>query len=177
MHGATTDDAWNDPLVQVAAHILGQVLAPNPLASPAPMEVAGVADGPELVLESGVRIQRQRIGAARVSDAAFRDAVRGVMRLPQSHQRLLAAMRIPVELVPTAQLEQVPGTTMPVVGATRVSGPDGSARVERLRIATQQAVHGSSVEECVQHEVGHVIGVTAKQDLGEHFAERYADRH
>lgn len=164
--------------MQVAAsQFLGQTLASNLLASATPGEVAGVADGPELVLSTGVRIQRQRIGAARVSDAAFREAVRGVMRLPQSHQRLLAAMRIPVELVPTTQLEQVPGTTMPVVGATRVTGPDGNARPERLRIATGQAVHGTSVEECVQHEIGHVVGVTARQDLGEEFAHRYAERH
>lgn len=163
--------------MQVAAHILGQVLAPNPLPSAQPGEIAGVADGPELVLPSGVRIQRQRMGGARVSDSAFREAVRGVMRLPQSHQKLLAAMNIPVELIPTTQLEQVPGTTMPVVGATRVVGPDGSARAERLRIAAGQAVHGTSVEECVQHEIGHVIGVTATQDLGEGFADRYAARH
>jgi hypothetical protein len=146
--------------------------APTP-----PGEVAGTLDGPELVLPSGIRIQRQRIGDAVVSAQALRDAVRGILQLPMSHQRLLAALDVPVELVPVANFEQVPGTTMPVVGATRVSGPDGSTKVERLRIAANQSVHGTEVEECVQHEIGHVIGVAARQDLSEDFAERVAARY
>jgi hypothetical protein len=140
-------------------------------------ELAGTPDGPDLVLPSGVRIRRQRIGANRVSDQQLQDAIRGVQLLPAAHQRLLVQLRIPVELVPVVQLEKLPGTTGPVVGATRVVGPDGQAHPERIRIASYQAQVGTSVQEAVQHEIGHAIAVTAKQDTSEDTAIAYAARY
>ncbi|MCW2920787.1 MAG: hypothetical protein JWL76_661 [Thermoleophilia bacterium] len=146
--------------------------APNP-----PPELAGVPDGPEMVLPSGVRLQRQWIGSNHVSDEHLRQAVRGVLKLPMSHQRLFATLGFPIELVPVAFLEQVAGTTNPVVGATRVLGPDGSARPDRMRIATYQELVGTQVEEAIQHEIGHALNVVTRQDLSEDAANAYAARY
>ena len=140
-------------------------------------EVAGVPHGADLVLPSGVRLQRQRIGAAVVSDHQLRDAVRGVLKLPMPHQRLLASLGFPIELVPVTQLEPIPGSVDPMVAATRISGPEGTARPERVRIATFQGVLGTKVEDAVQHEIGHVLHVLTRQDLSELAAETYAERY
>ena len=145
--------------------------------TPLPGEISGTPDGPEMVLPSGVRLQRQRFGGNSVSQEQLRDAVRGVLKLPMSHQRLLATLGFPIELVPVAQLEDVPGSTAPVVAATRIIGPDGAARPDRLRIATFQELLGTEVEEAVQHEIGHVLNVLTRQDLSEAAAEAYAARY
>jgi hypothetical protein len=140
-------------------------------------EVAGQLDGPDLMLASGVRIRRRRIGTVRVGNEQVQQAIRGVSLLPMAHQQLIARLGIPIELVPVVQLEHVPGTTAPVVGATRIVGPDGAVRPERIRIAAFQAQVRSSVEEAVQHEIGHAIAVVANQDTSEDTAIAYAARY
>lgn len=137
-------------------------------------EVNGPADGPDVVLPSGVRIRRKRIGAARVGDAELQQAIRAVQLLPVAHQLLIARLGLPIELVPVAQLERLPGTTEAVVGATLVLGPDGAARPAKIRIAAYQAQVRSSVTEAVQHEIGHAIAVVARQDTSEETATQYA---
>jgi len=137
-------------------------------------EIAGTPDGGDVVLASGVRIRRMRIGSARVGDAELQQAIRGVQLLPAAHQMLIARLGIPIELIPVVQLERLPGLTDPVVGATRVVGPDGGAKPERIRIAAYQAQLKSSVTEATQHEIGHAIAVTARQDMSEATAEQYA---
>lgn len=147
------------------------------LASSAPGEVAGQVDGPDLMLPSGVRIRRRRIGSVRVGQAELQQAIRGVSLLPIADQQMIARLGIPVELVPVVQLERLPGTTAPVVGATRVTGPDGSARPERIRIAAFQAQVGTQVQEAVQHEIGHALLVVSRQDLSEDSAIAYAAKY
>ena len=137
-------------------------------------EIDGVADGADVVLATGVRVRRKRIGNARVGQAELQQAVRGVQALPVAHQMLIARLGIPIELVPVVQLERVVGTTDPVVGATRIVGPDGSARPEKIRIAAYQGHIRSSITECTQHEIGHAIAVVASQDTSEATAIRYA---
>lgn len=144
----------------------------------APPEVAGVPVAPDMVLPSGIRLRMHDVAGVRPTRAAVRDAIRGILQLPEADQRLIASLKVPVELIPVTHLEALPGTTAPVVGATRIHGPDGSARVARIRIASQQESMGwTTVEECVQHELGHVVGVTRFQNLTEAFAEGYAVRH
>lgn len=142
-----------------------------------PTEVAGVPDGPDLVMPSGIRLQRQQFGASRVLPDQLRDAVRGVLKLPMADQHLVASIGFAIELVPVPHLEQVQGSVDPVVGATRVVGPDGSIRAERVRIATLQEMVGTEVEECVQHELGHVVAVHRSQDTSEQTAIAYAARY
>ena len=139
-----------------------------------PPEIDGVVDGPDVVLSTGVHIRRKRIGSARVGDAELQQAIRGVQALPVSHQMLIARLGLPIELIPVVQLERVLGTTDPVVGATRITGPDGSLRPGKIRIAAYQSHVNSSVTECTQHEIGHAIAVTANQDTSEATAIRYA---
>jgi hypothetical protein len=115
-----------------------------------------------------------RIGTARVGALQLQQAIRGIQLLPFADQQLLARLGIPVELVPVIQLERLAHATAPVVGATRVTGPDGSARPERLRVAAYQARLGTSVLEATQHEIGHVVAVTTRQDTSEDAAIRYA---
>lgn len=140
-------------------------------------EVAGVPEGPEMVLPSGVRIQLQRLDSRSVGADHLRDAIRGVLKLPMSHQRLFATLDIPIELVPVINLEDLPGSVNPVVAATRVVGPDGAARPDRMRIAAYQSILGTEVEEAVQHEIGHALNVLTRQDLSEDAAEAYAARY
>jgi hypothetical protein len=143
-------------------------------AAAAMPEIDGLADGPDVVLPTGVRIRRKRIGRSRVADAQLQQAIRGVQALPVAHQMLIARLGIPIELVPVVQLERLAGTTEPVVGATLIVGPDGNARPTKIRIAAYQAHVRSSVTECTQHEIGHAIAVVASQDTSEATAERYA---
>lgn len=146
----------------------------------AAMPVAGIADGPDLLLASGVRIRRRRIGAATVSQAELAQAVRGVQLLPIQHQLLLARLGIPIELVPTPQLEgSSHGSGQPVLGLTTIERDgSGPASPTRLRIATKSPTVGmnprNAIGEVVQHEIGHVIAVTARQDQSEAAAIRYA---
>ncbi len=142
-----------------------------------PPEIDGVADGPDVVLATGVHIRRKRIGSARVGDAEMQQAIRGVQALPVSHQMLIARLGLPIELVPVVQLERVTGTTDPVVGATRIVGTDGNLRPGKIRIAAYQSHVNSSVTECTQHEIGHVIAVTARQDTSEEAAIKYARQY
>jgi hypothetical protein len=146
-------------------------------SSAAPVEINGPADGPDVVLASGVRIRKKRIGSARVGDAELQQAIRGVQALPVAHQMLIARLGLPIELVPVVQLERLPGTSEPVVGATLITGPDGAAKPGRIRIAAYQAQVRSSVTECTQHELGHVIAVVANQDTSEETAEKYARQY
>ncbi|MCW2920788.1 MAG: hypothetical protein JWL76_662 [Thermoleophilia bacterium] len=139
-----------------------------------PPEIDGVVDGADVVLATGVHIRRKRIGSARVGDAELQQAIRGVQALPVSHQILIARLGLPIELIPVVQLERVIGTTDPVVGATRITGPDGGLRPGKIRIAAYQSHVNSSVTECTQHEIGHAIAVTASQDTSEETAIRYA---
>lgn len=137
-------------------------------------ELAGTPDGPDLVLPSGLRIRRLRIGHLRVGTEQLRQAIVGAQLLPLAHQQLVARLGIPVELVPLAQLERLPHATGPVVGATRIVGDPGRVRPERLRIAAYADQVRSSVTEATQHEIGHVVAVLAAQDTSEATAERYA---
>ncbi len=155
----------------------GGSVAGGGAASGSPAEVGGTPDGPDLVLPSGLRIRKLRIGATRVGQAQLQDAIRAAQLLPVAHQRAIAALGIPIELVPVTQLERVAGTTDPVVGATRVVGPDGSAHPERIRVAAFQAQVGSQLGEAVQHEIGHAIAVVTRQDLSEDAAIAYANRY
>ncbi len=140
-------------------------------------EINGPADGPDIVLATGVRIRRKRIGSARVGDAELQQAIRGVQALPVAHQMLIARLGLPIELVPVVQLERMPGLTDPVVGATLILGPNGNAKPAKIRIAAYQAHVRTSVTEAVQHEIGHAIAVVANQDTSEQTAIRYAQTY
>ena len=140
-------------------------------------EINGPADGPDIVLTSGVRIRKKQIGSARVGDAELQQAIRGVQALPVADQMLLARLGLPIELIPVVQLERMPGMTDPVVGATLILGPDGSAKPAKIRIAAYQAHLKSSVTEAVQHEIGHTLAVVANQDTSEATAIRYARQY
>jgi len=151
---------------------------PRALTAPAapPPEVHGTPTGPDLVLPTGVRIRLTRIGTATVTQAALAQAVRGIQLLPIPHQQLLARIGIPIQLLPVANLEQVPGTVNPVLGATAV-GTDSDGRIvpSQIRIAaasTRAAPY--SISEVVQHEIGHAFAVVGRQDTSEAAAERYA---
>lgn len=140
-------------------------------------EINGPADGPDILLPTGVRIRRKRIGSARVGDAELQQAIRGVQLLPVAHQNLIARLGLPIELVPVVQLERMVGKTDPIVGATAIEGPDGSARPTRIRIAAYQAQVRTSVTEATQHEIGHAIAVQLRQDTSEATAMRYAQMY
>lgn len=141
-------------------------------------EVEGTPVAPDMVLPSGIRLRMHEVAGVVPTRTAVRDAIRGILQLPTADQQLIASLKVPVELIPVINLESLPGTIAPVVGATRIHGSDGAASVGRIRIATQQSALGwTTVEECVQHELGHVVGVTRFQDLSEAFAEHYAARH
>ncbi|MCB0879397.1 MAG: hypothetical protein KDC46_10535 [Thermoleophilia bacterium] len=142
-----------------------------------PPEIGGQPDGPDLVLPSGVHVRRLRIGSLRVGNLQLQQALRGIQLLPVAHQRLIASLGIPIELVPVTQLERVTGTTDPVVGATRVVGPDGNAHPERIRVAAFQSQVNSSLTEAVQHEIGHAVSVVTSQDTSEDAAIAYAARY
>ena len=104
--------------------------------------------------------------------------MRGVQLLPLAHQRAIAILGVPIELVPVQQLEQVAGTTEPVVGATAMSGPIGAGHADARadRDASPWAAQGGAqaIGEIVQHELGHVISVLVRQDRSEEAAIRYA---
>lgn len=146
-----------------------------------PDEVRGSPDGPDIVLASGIHLRRRRIGAAQVTAAELLQAVRGVQLLPLAHQRAIAMLGVPVELLPVQHLEQVAGTTEPVVGATAVSGPIGAGVPTLVRIAARSpwAAQGGAqaIGEVVQHELGHVISVLTRQDRSEEAAIRYAQTY
>lgn len=142
-----------------------------------PPELSGSPDGADLVLPSGIHVRKLRMGSLRVGNLQLQQAIRGIQLLPLAHQQLIASLGIPIELLPVTQLERVTGTTDPVVGATRVTGPDGRARPERIRIAAFQSQVGSSVTEAVQHEIGHAVSVVTTQDTSEAAAIAYAARY
>lgn len=144
-----------------------------------PAEVSGATDGPDVVLSSGMRLRRTRVGTARVTDFELAQAIRGVQLLPLSHQQVIARLGIVIELIPVRALEQIAGTTDPVVGATAIVGDIGRGRATRIRIATRMAEnpHPARIEEIIQHEIGHVLAVTAYQDRSEAAAEAYAARY
>jgi hypothetical protein len=160
-----------------AAAVALPVVAGGGAVSATPGEVAGDVDGPDLVLPTGVRIRRRSIGSVRIGLTELQQAIRGVSLLPIAHQQTIARMGIPIELVPVVQLERVPGTTDPVVGATRVTGRVGALVPERIRIAAYQSQVGTSVQEAVQHEIGHALAVAAYQDRSEDTAIAYAKRY
>lgn len=142
-------------------------------------ELAGAPDGADVVLPSGVRVRRTTVGGRHVSQGALLQAIRGIQQLPVQHQLLLARAGIAVELLPVTQLEQVEGTSQPVLGATAVS-QDSSGRwvPSRIRIATDSPISAkggvNAISEVTQHEIGHAISVMSTQDRSEDAAIRYA---
>lgn len=151
-------------------------------AAAAPVEVDGVQDGPDLVLPSGVRIRRKRVGMFSVSQAELQQAIRGVQLLPLQHQLVIARSGIPIELLPIAQLEQVSGTSQPVLGATAVVQDGSGAWIPtRIRIAVRSPLATTnrlnSIGEVTQHEIGHALAVLGNQDRSEDAAHRYAARY
>jgi hypothetical protein len=139
--------------------------------------IQGSIDGPDVLLPSGVRIRRKRIGAFRVGRFELQQAIAAVQLLPLQHQQLIARLGIPIELVPVAQLEQMSHTTQPVVGATLIDGPDGHGRPTQIRIAAFQSRLNTNLGEAVQHEIGHAIAVVANQDTSEQTAIQYAQSY
>lgn len=106
-------------------------------------------------------------------------AIHAIRLLPVQHQLLLARAGIAIELVPATQLEQVPGTTDAVLGATAITHSDSTGWTPtRIRVATRSALssHGgiNGIEEVTQHEIGHAISVLTTQDRSEDAARRYA---
>ena len=151
-------------------------------AAAPPLEVDGVADGPDLVLPSGVRIRRKRVGMFSVTQAELQQAVRGVQLLPLQHQLVIARAGIPIELLPIAQLEQVSGTSQPVLGATAVVQDTNGAWIPtRIRVAVRSPLASTNgmntIGEVTQHEIGHAIAVLGNQDRSEEAAHRYAQRY
>ena len=145
-------------------------------AAAPPPEVRGTPTGPDLVMPTGVRIRLTRIGAATVTQAALAQAIRGIQQLPIAHQQLLARTGIPVQLLPVANLEQVPGTKHPVLGATAVgTDPEGRIVPSQIRIAAASTrTHPYSISEVVQHEIGHAFAVLVSPDTSEAAAARSA---
>jgi hypothetical protein len=151
-------------------------------AAAAPVEVDGVQDGPDLVLPSGVRIRRKRVGMFSVTQAELQQAVRGVQLLPLQHQLVIARAGIPIELLPIAHLEQVSGTSEPVLGATAVVQDSSGAWIPtRVRVAVRSPLAAvnrmNSIGEVTQHEIGHALAVLGNQDRSEEAAIRYAARY
>lgn len=148
-------------------------------ASAAPLEADGAQEGPDVVLPSGVRIRRKRVGMFSVTQSELAQAIRGVQLLPLQHQLVIARAGIPIELLPIAQLEQVTGTSQPVLGATAVVQDGRGAWIPtRIRAAVRSPLAGqnpiNSIAEVVQHEIGHAIAVLGNQDRSEEAAMRYA---
>lgn len=165
---------------------LRSFLQPTHLHAPAPAmqpaEVLGEPDGPDLVLPSGVRIRRKRIGGHVVSQAELLQAIRGVQLLPLQHQLVIARAGIPIELLPLRNLEQVAGTTEPVLGATAVAqDASGTWIPTRIRVAVRSPEANvnvaNAIGEVTQHEIGHAIAVLGSQDRSEETAIRYAQRY
>lgn len=157
---------------------------PPPMAAAVgvPAEVRGVADGADLVLPSGVHLRRTRYGASRVTDDQVAQAVRGIQLLPVQDQLAIARSGVVIELVPVEHLEQVPGTTEPVLGATAVNQAAGGRWVPRgIRVAVDSPLSTrggvNSIGEVVQHEIGHCIAVMGTQDRSEATAIRYAQTY
>ncbi|MEO6867773.1 MAG: hypothetical protein ABI200_07105 [Gaiellales bacterium] len=149
------------------------------LSEALPAEVSGTTDGPDLLLPTGVRLRRMHVDGQRVTSSQLRQAIRGVQMLPIQDQQLIARLGIVIELLPVRHLEQISGTSDPVVGATTVMGPPGNGRATRIRIAMQmgQLQHKTKISDVVKHEIGHVMAVTAHQDRSEQAAEAYAARY
>jgi hypothetical protein len=142
-------------------------------------ELAGAPDGADVVLPSGVRVRRTTIGGRHVSQGALLQAIRGIQQLPLQHQLLLARSGIAVELLPVTQLEQVEGTSQPVLGATAVNqDSDGRWVPTRIRVATDSPISArggvNAIAEVAQHEIGHAISVMTTQNRSEDAAIRYA---
>lgn len=178
----------SSPLIGVApswrsSPLLAAAQLPATAAGVAPMsEVDGLAEGADLVLPSGVRIRRKRVGGQSVSQAELTQAIRGVQMLPLQHQLVIARAGIPIELLPIQQLEQVAGTTDPVLGATAVVQDGSGAWIPtRIRVAVRSplanANGANTIGEVTQHEIGHAIAVLGSQDRSEQAAERYAQRY
>lgn len=175
-------DMGTSPVVSGGGLAAARMLVASAQAAPASVgaapEVHGVPDGPDYVLPSGVRIRRSRIGGRRVSDEKLLQAIRGVQLMPMAHQQLIARLGVPVLLVPTQRLEQVAGTTSPILGATSISHDGQTWRPTMVRIATDSPISERggvhAIDEVTQHELGHVLSVVTTQDRSEQAATRYA---
>ncbi len=169
----------NRPLLAQRAGLVRGAGVAGTAAAPPPM-VQGTPDGADIVLPSGVRIRRTRIGAQRVGEQQLLQAIRGVQLLPPQHQAALARTGIPIELVPAQSLEVAAGMSGPVLGLTTIENREGTWQPTRLRVAVDSPRSGPSnagvngVEEVVQHEIGHVIAVLGSQDRTEQTAMLYA---
>jgi hypothetical protein len=144
-----------------------------------PVQISGLPDGPDIVLPSGVHIRRTRIGQFRVSDSELQQAIRGVELLPLAHQQVIARLGLPIELVPVQELERAPDQPGPVLGLTTIdTNAAGRGVPTRLRVVTHSPTASinpvNSITEVVQHEIGHVIAVTSRQDRSEETAIAYA---
>ena len=137
-------------------------------------EVHGVADQRDVLLPSGVVLRRKRIGYHQVTDAQMQAAAAGIMRLPLEHQRYIAQLGVPIELVPVAALENG------ILGATTINERDsGLWQPTHIRIAARAGKSGGREElgEIVQHEIGHVVAMGTSQNRTEEAAESYAARY
>lgn len=140
-------------------------------------QIPALADGPILVLPSGVRIRREIVGGARVSDAQLQQAMLGVQQLPAADQALMARSGVVIELLPIVSLN---GGRQ--VGATNVEDIDGRwvPTSMRVTVGSSAAIPRTGIDtiaETVQHEIGHVLSVMTRQDRSEAAAIRYAATH
>jgi hypothetical protein len=174
--------AWRSVALPAGLHAPAATVSGGGTAAAAPPEVDGIQEGPDVVLASGVHIRRKRVGMFSVSQSELAQAIRGVQLLPLQHQLIIARAGIPIELLPIEHLEQVEGTTQPVLGATAVVHDSSGAWIPtRIRAAVRSPLAAqnpiNSIGEVVQHEIGHAIAVLGHQDRSEEAAIRYAARY
>ncbi len=137
-------------------------------------EVHGVAVGPAIVMPSGVRVVREQLGTARVSDLQLRQILLGIAQLPVADQQLLASRGIEIHLLPTGGLEQG------LLGATTIVRENASTpwRPTLVRVAVAAGGVGREANsEIVQHEIGHCVSVIERGDNSELAADTYAAEH
>lgn len=143
-----------------------------------PNDVTGVADGPDLVLPSGIRISLRKLGAARVTTAQLDAILAGIKLLPAADQQVVARSGVRIDLLPVAALEQgINGRAE--LGATDID-PDANGvwKPTAVRIAAARTDAGAeSSTEAVQHEIGHVLAVLRNGDRSERTAIDYASRY
>jgi hypothetical protein len=140
-------------------------------------QIPARADGPIYVLPNGVRIRRESVGGARVSDAQLQQAMLGVAQLPAADQALMARSGVVIELLPVVSLN---GGRQ--VGATNVESINGRwvPTSMKVTVGANAAVPRTGIDtisETVQHEIGHVLSVMTRQDRSEDAAIRYAATH
>ena len=172
------------PLTMRAIHVDGGGGVHAPHAHNAPRGIfAEQIDGPTLVTATGVRIRRMRIGQARVSEAALQQALAGLAALPTAHQTLIARLGVTIDLVPSTRLAPIAGLdARPVLGATNIARDETGTWIPtgiRVAVNAPSSIPGTveAVGEVLQHEVGHVIAVTSRQDRSEAAAIAYARRY